>query len=119
MGKGRFGNVFIGQHIQTKSIYAIKQIALEKICPKLIERLVWELKIQFFIKHENCLELYKFYKENNSIYLVLELGERSLFDLLREKQYLNEREVAYYIRQTIKAFQYLHSHNIIHRDLKP
>jgi aurora kinase len=81
--------------------------------------LVWELKIQFFIKHENCLELYKFYKENNSIYLVLELGERSLFDLLREKQYLNEREVAYYIRQTIKAFQYLHSHNVIHRDLKP
>ena len=43
----------------------------------------------------------------------------SLFDLLREKKYFNEREVAYYIRQTIKAFQYSHSHNIIHRDLKP
>jgi hypothetical protein len=28
LGKGRFGNVFIGQHIQTKSIYAVKQIVL-------------------------------------------------------------------------------------------
>ncbi len=36
LGKGRFGNVFLGQHIQTKSIYAVKQISLEKICPKLI-----------------------------------------------------------------------------------
>lgn len=41
LGKGRFGNVFLGQHIQTKSIYAIKQISLDAICPKLIERLIW------------------------------------------------------------------------------
>ena len=41
LGKGRFGNVFVGQNIQTKSIFAIKQISLEKVCPKLIERLIW------------------------------------------------------------------------------
>ena len=43
----------------------------------------------------------------------------SLFDLLRKKKYFNEREAAYYIKQTIKAFQYLHTTGIIHRDLKP
>ena len=43
----------------------------------------------------------------------------SLFDLLRKKRFFNEREVAYYVRQTIKAFQHLHSNGIIHRDLKP
>ena len=43
----------------------------------------------------------------------------SLFDLLRKKKYFNEREAAYYIKQTIKAFQYLHANGIIHRDLKP
>lgn len=43
----------------------------------------------------------------------------SLFDLLREKRFFNEKEVAYYVHQTIKAFQHLHSHGVIHRDLKP
>jgi serine/threonine protein kinase len=28
LGKGRFGNVSIGQHIPTGSIYAVKQISL-------------------------------------------------------------------------------------------
>jgi len=26
----------LAEHIQTKSIYAVKQISIEKICPKLI-----------------------------------------------------------------------------------
>jgi serine/threonine protein kinase len=62
LGKGRFGNVYLTTHNQTGSIYAAKQISLEKVTPKLIERLIAEIKIQFYLKHENCLELYKFYK---------------------------------------------------------
>lgn len=61
-------------HNQTGSVYAAKQISLEKVTPKLIERLIAEIKIQFYLKHENCLELYKFYKENKNIYLILEIG---------------------------------------------
>jgi serine/threonine protein kinase len=62
LGKGRFGNVCLAVHNQTGSIYAVKQISLEKVTPKLVERLIAEIKIQFYLKHENCLELYKFYK---------------------------------------------------------
>lgn len=40
LGKGRFGNVCIAMHNQTGSIYAVKQISLEKVTPKLIERLI-------------------------------------------------------------------------------
>ena len=53
------------------------------------------------------------------MYLVIELGESSLFDRLRQKKYFTEVESAYYINQTIKALIYLHSHGIIHRDIKP
>ena len=53
------------------------------------------------------------------MYLILEIGESSLFDILREKKFFTERETAYYIRQTIHALIYLHQHGIIHRDLKP
>ena len=87
--------------------------------PKLIERLIYEIKIQSFVKHENILELYKYYKEGNFLYLVLELGSGSLFDRLRQKKFFTEPESAFYIEQTIKALIYLHSNGIIHRDLKP
>jgi len=40
LGKGRFGNVCTAIHNQTGSIYAVKQISLEKVTPKLIERLI-------------------------------------------------------------------------------
>lgn len=55
LGKGRFGNVCLAVHSQTGSVYAAKQISLEKVTPKLIERLIAEIKIQFYLKHENCL----------------------------------------------------------------
>lgn len=50
---------------------------------------------------------------------MIELGESSLFDKLREKKFFSESESVYYITQTIKALIYLHANNIIHRDLKP
>jgi serine/threonine protein kinase len=51
LGKGRFGNVYLAIHTNTGSVYAAKQISLEKITPKLIERLIAEVKIQFYLKH--------------------------------------------------------------------
>lgn len=40
LGKGRFGNVCLATHNATGSVYAAKQISLEKVTPKLIERLI-------------------------------------------------------------------------------
>ena len=36
LGKGRFGNVCLATHNMTGSVYAVKQISLEKVTPKLI-----------------------------------------------------------------------------------
>lgn len=36
LGKGRFGNVCLAMHNSTGSVYAVKQISLEKVTPKLI-----------------------------------------------------------------------------------
>lgn len=51
LGKGRFGCVYMVQHNLTKFVAAVKQISLEKVSSKLIERLVYEIKLQSFAKH--------------------------------------------------------------------
>lgn len=56
---------------------------------------------------------------NKKLYLVLELGETCLYDILKKKKFLSESLAALYIRQTINALLELHSKGIIHRDLKP
>ena len=119
LGKGRFGNVYKAQHLSTGFVCAVKQISLAQMSAKLAERLTWEMKIQSFLRHEHCLELYKYYREGSSLFLVVELGECSLFDKLREKRYFTEVETCYYVTQTVKALMHLHEHGVIHRDLKP
>lgn len=91
----------MGKHTQTGAIFAIKDINIEKMSEKLAERLLAEIKIQSFLDHQHCLALYKFYVEGKHLYLVLEYGETSLFDILRKKKYFNEAETAYYLRQVI------------------
>ena len=41
LGKGRFGNVYKGQHITTGFACAVKQISLAQMSGKLVERLTW------------------------------------------------------------------------------
>jgi aurora kinase len=56
---------------------------------KLEERLLAEIKIQSYLDHKNCLKLYKWFNEKKHLYLILELGQQSLFDILRKKRYLS------------------------------
>lgn len=63
--------------------------------------------------------MYKYIKEGTNLYLLVEHGDCSLFDRLREKKYFSEVETCYYITQTIKALKYMHEQGVIHRDIKP
>lgn len=75
LGKGRFGNVSMVRHTPSGCVYAIKDISTEKMTSKLEQRLLAEIKIQSFLEHKHCLQLYKCFSEGKHLYLVLELGQ--------------------------------------------
>ena len=118
MGKGTYGIVYKGIHINTGEVRAIKQISRSKITK--IERFLNEVHALKTLDHPNIIKLFEIYEDKDNVYLVQELctgGE--LFDRIVENQYLNEKQAAVLFQQIIQSILYCNKNRISHRDLKP
>jgi polo-like kinase 1 len=66
---------------------------------------------------EYCVKFERSFEDTDNIYLVVELCmNQSLNELLKRRKRLTEIEAQCYIKQLIKATEYLHSKKIIHRE---
>lgn len=123
LGKGSFGEVWVGADIRTSQLVAVKQISskmLKKDSDKLLQSLKTEIDIMKKVKHDNLVQLYDVRKSANNIYLFLELCNRgSLEDLIKKQNKLSEEEVCEVVRQVTNGYKFLHERGIVHRDLKP
>jgi serine/threonine protein kinase len=123
LGSGRFGEVFIAQHVQTGFWVAIKKLSKMNISLLRSEhRTVNEICIHKSLEHANIIKLYNHFQTEEDIYLVMELAsEGSLYDLLKKQpnKKVTEKTAKKIIRQVLDAFSYLHKNDLIHRDLKP
>lgn len=70
--------------------------------------------------HENIVKLYDVLQDEYHTYIIMELltgGE--LFERIKNKKILTEREVSIIMKNLVSAIQYIHSQGIVHRDIKP
>jgi len=71
-------------------------------------------------KQENIVQLKEAFKRKGILYLVFEYVEKSMLEILEEKQNgIDQESVKRYIYQLLKAIDYCHQHNVVHRDIKP
>ena len=65
LGKGKFGEVFLAQHIETGFLVAIKKVSKVKIQEyNMVSRFIEEINLHSKLDHPNIVKFYGFFEEN-------------------------------------------------------
>lgn len=125
IGYGSFGVVWSVVNPRTGSRAALKKIP--SISQSLLAtiRTFREVKILCEMNHRNLLSATDLIhpppslEQFNDVYVVSDLMESDLHQIIVSPQHLTEDHVKVFIYQILRGLKYLHSAGIIHRDLKP
>jgi mitogen-activated protein kinase 1/3 len=128
IGKGAYGTVATATDSLTNEQVAVKKnknvFGNGPFSTHIATRVLRELKILSHLKHPNIINLRDViipssFHELNDVYLVTDLMETDLRNIIRSKQKLSDKHIQYIMFQILAALNYTHSANILHRDLKP
>lgn len=125
IGMGSYGVVYHAVHPYRKMQYAIKCINKQKITlsgnDKTMEHLLTEIEVMSTIQSQNIIRLYDIFQDQTNYYLVLDYcdsGDFVAFLKKKGKNYLEEKEAIYFLKQLRDAFIVLRKHQVMHRDIK-
>ena len=124
IGKGAYGVVCSARNVRTDEKVAIKKItnAFENAVDA--KRTLREIKLLRHLKHENVIRIVDVVappalEEFTDVYVMYELMDTDLHQIIRSKQALSDDHCQYFVYQLLRGLKYIHSANVLHRDLKP
>ncbi|KAJ8399973.1 hypothetical protein AAFF_G00407030 [Aldrovandia affinis] len=125
IGTGAYGVVSSARRRDNGQRVAIKKIpnAFEVVTNA--KRTLRELKILKHFKHDNIIAIKDIlqpalpHSAFKSVYVVLDLMESDLHQIIHSRQPLTSEHTRYFLYQLLRGLKYIHSANVIHRDLKP
>lgn len=124
IGKGAYGVVCSACNSDTNERLAIKKIsnAFDNVIDA--KRMLREIKLLKHLNHENIIKIKDILPPPNKevfkdMYIVYELMDTDLHQIIRSSQPLSDEHCQYFIYQLLRGLKYIHSANVLHRDLKP
>ena len=80
-----------------------------------------EVKALIKLVHPNIVKLKEVIRQSEFMFMIFELLEKDLGDLLRETigDFLTEDKIRSIMSQILKGVYYMHKNGYFHRDLKP
>ncbi|XP_060192709.1 calcium-dependent protein kinase 18-like [Lycium barbarum] len=124
LGHGQFGYTYVATDKSNGDRVAVKRIEKKKmVVPIAVEDVKREVKIlKALAGHENVVEFYNAFEDDNYVYIVMELCEGGeLLDriLAKKDSRYTEKDAAIVVRQMLKVAAQCHLHGLVHRDMKP
>ncbi|KAL8543585.1 hypothetical protein ACS0TY_004233 [Phlomoides rotata] len=124
LGRGAYGLVCAAINKGTNEEIAIKKIGNAFDNRIDAKRTLREIKLLRHLDHENIIAIKDIIKPPkreafNDVYIVYELMDTDLHQIIRSDQALTDDHCQYFMYQLLRGLRYVHSANVLHRDLKP
>ncbi|KAJ4889445.1 Mitogen-activated protein kinase 8 [Raphanus sativus] len=124
VGKGSYGVVASALDTHTGERVAIKKIndVFEHVSDA--TRILREIKLLRLLRHPDVVEINHIMlppsrREFRDIYVVFELMESDLHQVIKANDDLTPDHYQFFLYQLLRGLKYVHAANVFHRDLKP
>ncbi|XP_044477513.1 mitogen-activated protein kinase 9-like [Mangifera indica] len=124
IGKGSYGVVGSAVDTHTGERVAIKKIndVFEHVSDA--TRILREIKLLRLLRHPDIVEIKHIMlppsrREFRDIYVVFELMESDLHQVIKANDDLTPEHYQFFLYQLLRGLKYIHTANVFHRDLKP
>ncbi|GAY58406.1 hypothetical protein CUMW_186780, partial [Citrus unshiu] len=113
LGSGSFGSVHEG-FTDDGFFFAVKEVSLQDQGTQGKQSI---LQLEQF-EHDNIVQYLGTDKDENRLYIFIELVTKGSLANLYQKYHLSDSQVSSYTRQILNGLTYLHERNVVHRDIK-
>lgn len=122
LGRGSFGQVYLGFNSESGEMCAMKEVALLSDDAKSREsaqQLGQEISLLSRLRHPNIVQYYGSETVDDKLYIYLEyVSGGSIYKLLQDYGQFGESAIRNYTQQILSGLAYLHNKQTVHRDIK-
>lgn len=123
LGHGAFGEVYKVVEKHSGEERVCKEVKLGAMSPQETEMMKFELDVTKQLDHPHIVRLYEYCQDDATrmIYIIMEmLPGGDVRDLIeKQKDKVQEKHAAKFMRQHLMALEYCHAQNVLHKDIKP